>query len=105
MTSAEIVKALRCCEHGGCIRCPLYSDKQHCQERALHDAAEMIERLEKERAALLENVRGGCISCKHWARDTINCKVVGGCTPCRKDCKCKDCGLGENWEWKGADEE
>ena len=51
MTSEEIVRALRCCESGECSRCPLYSDKQRCQENLLCAAAELIARLEKEKAA------------------------------------------------------
>ena len=29
----ELVKALRCCAEGECSGCPMYEDKQRCQEQ------------------------------------------------------------------------
>lgn len=52
MTSGEIVKALRCCEDGKCGGCPLRGDKQHCQERLLGSAADLIDRLTAENVVL-----------------------------------------------------
>lgn len=104
MTPEEIVKALRCCGYGGlCTRCPVVRNKS-CTSVMHKSAADLIERLEKEKAALLESIRGGCGSCKHWSDDTIECKIFEGCASCREDCECKGCESGENWEWKGLED-
>lgn len=52
----ELVKALRCCAEGECSGCPMYADKQRCQENLLDKAAEAIERDQKESAALKAKV-------------------------------------------------
>ena len=89
MTSEEIVRALRCCEYGECGRCPLYSDKQRCQEHLLYDAADLIERLEKEKAALLKFAMesAGYDQCKHYG---TSCGDVY-CLCCEKECACASC--------------
>ena len=56
MTDKEIVQALRCCAEGECKDCAMHEDKQRCQENLLDKAAEAIERLTAENAALRENV-------------------------------------------------
>ena len=56
MTGQEIVQALRCCAEGECKDCAMYEDKQRCQENLLDKAAEAIERLTAENAALREKV-------------------------------------------------
>lgn len=50
----EIVQALRCCAEGECKDCAMHEDKQRCQENLLAKAAEAIERLTAENAALRE---------------------------------------------------
>ena len=50
----ELVKALRCCAEGECSGCPMYADKQRCQEQTLASAADQIERDQKEIAELRE---------------------------------------------------
>ena len=52
----ELVKALRCCADGECGGCPMYADKQRCQERTLASAADQIERDQKEIAELKAKV-------------------------------------------------
>ena len=52
----EIVQALRCCAEGECKDCAMHEDKQRCQENLLDKAAEAIERLTAENAALREKV-------------------------------------------------
>lgn len=52
MTDKEIVQALRCCAEGECKDCAMHEDKQRCQENLLDKAAEAIERLTAENAAL-----------------------------------------------------
>ena len=44
----ELVKALRCCAEGECSGCPMYEDKQRCQEQTLASSADQIERDQKE---------------------------------------------------------
>lgn len=56
MTRQEIVQALRCCAEGDCKGCAMHEDKQRCQENLLAKAAETIERLTAENAALREKV-------------------------------------------------
>lgn len=57
MTEKEIVQALRCCAEGDCKGCARQEDKQRCQENLLAKAAETIERLTAENAALREKQR------------------------------------------------
>lgn len=52
MKETDIVKALRCCAEGECKDCAMHEDKQRCQENLLDKAAEAIERLTAENAAL-----------------------------------------------------
>ena len=56
MTYEEIIQALRCCAEGECKDCAMHEDKQRCQENLLDKAAEAIERLTAENAALREKV-------------------------------------------------
>ena len=56
MTEKEIVRALRCCADGECKDCAMHEDTQRCQENLLDKAAEAIERLTAENAALREKV-------------------------------------------------
>ena len=56
MTDKEIVQALRCCAEGECNDCAMHEDKQRCQENLLNKAAEAIESLTAENAALREKV-------------------------------------------------
>ena len=58
MTDKEIVQALRCCADGECKDCAMHEDKQRCQENLLDKAAEAIERLTAENAALRETKFG-----------------------------------------------
>ena len=58
MTDKEIMQALRCCAEGECKDCAMHEDKQRCQENVLDKAAEAIERLTAENAALRETKFG-----------------------------------------------
>lgn len=56
MTAQEIVQALRCCKLGvPCEKCPVVGNKD-CFEEVNTAAAELIERLTAENAALREKV-------------------------------------------------
>lgn len=123
MTSEEIVRALRCTasvQHGNepCESCPFQTvekvsaeeaEQLHCEEWRSCDvdgvalaAAELFERLEKEKAALMkftmENT--GCDQCKHY---DPSCDAVD-CVFCEKECACASCKKGSKWEWKGVEE-
>ena len=52
----ELVKALHCCAEGECSGCPMYADKQRCQEQTLASSADQIERDQKEMAELKAKV-------------------------------------------------
>ena len=56
MKETDIVQALRCCAEGECKDCAMHEDMQRCQENLLDKAAEAIERLTAENAALREKV-------------------------------------------------
>ena len=56
LKSEELVKALRCCAEGECSGCPMYADKQRCQEQTLASSADQIERDQKEIEALREKI-------------------------------------------------
>ena len=56
MKETDIVQALRRCAEGECKDCAMHEDKQRCQENLLDKAAEAIERLTAENAALREKV-------------------------------------------------
>ena len=58
MKETDIVQALRCCAEGECTDCAMHEDKQRCQENLLDKAAEAIERLTAENAALRETKFG-----------------------------------------------
>ena len=58
MTDKEIMQALRCCAEGECKDCAMHEDNQRCQENLLDKAAEAIERLTAENAALRETKFG-----------------------------------------------
>jgi hypothetical protein len=61
MTDKEIVQALRCCKFGEpCNRCPVVSD-QNCVNVMHKRAADLIERLTAENAALREKVPRGSV--------------------------------------------
>ena len=114
MTDEGIVRALRCCAEGECKNCAMHEDKQRCQENLLDKAAEAIERLTDENAALRADLReNGCTYCKHAGECTDDMHAFGqeDCDRCTRkpDCICMKCsGYGsstDNWEWRGAPEE
>lgn len=110
----KIAQALRCCAEGECKGCAMHEDKQRCQENLLAKAAEAIERLTAENAALKKEIRkAGCMFCARFEDCPEGFKPTGqeDCDNCAKkpDCACMKCsGIGsssDNWEWRGAPEE
>ena len=115
MTPAEIVKSLRCCaEIGECEKCPIDAEAtwDDCRKRDV-EAADMIERMTAENAALKKEIRkAGCMFCARFEDCPEGFKPTGqeDCDNCAKkpDCACMKCsGIGsssDNWEWRGAPE-
>ena len=115
MTPAEIVKSLRCCaEIGECEKCPIDAEAtwDDCRKRDV-EAADMIERMTAENAALKKEIRkAGCMFCARFEDCPEGFKPTGqeDCDNCAKkpDCACMECsgiGSSDNWEWRGAPEE
>lgn len=79
---------------------------QREQAKAL-DAADLIDRLTAENAALREYAKlfAGCDTCRH----SNYCKTDCPCDECEQDvkgnCYCKDCERGSNWGWRGLPED
>lgn len=135
MKPAEITKALRCTatvQTGDepCASCPFnrtetlteeQKEQLHCEEWHSCDvdgvalaAAELIERLTSENAALKKEIRkAGCMFCARFEDCPEGFKPTGqeDCDNCAKkpDCACMKCsGIGsssDGWEWRGAPEE
>lgn len=116
MTDKEIVQALRrCAEIGECEKCPIDAEAtwDDCRKRDV-EAADMIERMTAENAALKKEIRkAGCMFCARFEDCPEGFKPTGqeDCDNCAKkpDCACMECsGIGsssDNWEWRGAPEE
>ena len=135
MTAQEIVQALRCASTPGglsedCTGCPYYRKEQldaelkeklgvdtwpSCDvDKVGMDAADLIERLTAENAALKKEIRkAGCMFCARFEDCPEGFKPTGqeDCDNCAKkpDCACMKCsGIGsstDRWEWRGATEE
>ena len=67
-------------------------------------AADLIERLEKEKAALISTISGFCQWCKNLDADENSCRVWVGCSICDRKCPCAGCRDGSKWEWRGLAE-
>lgn len=135
MKNKEIVKALRCTSTPGdharnCEQCQYWKKEQlngqlkeklgtdtwtSCDiDKVGLDAADLIERMTAENAALKKEIRkAGCMFCARFEDRPEGFKPVSqeDCDNCTKkpDCACKKCsGIGsstDNWEWRGAPEE
>ena len=121
MKEKEIVQALRCCQFGEpCDRCPVVRD-QNCVNVMHKCAADLIERLtaenaalrekqaeaEAERDALLEQIkaRRSCLDCKHFDYCEFDNATVIDCMNCvTKNCPCAGCCDSSRWEWRGLPE-
>lgn len=134
MKDKENAQALQCTStpgglHEDCTGCPYYRKEQLDAElkeklgvdtwpscdvnKVGMDAAELIERLTAENAALKKEIRkAGCMFCARFGDCPEGFKPTGqeDCDNCAKkpDCACMKCsGIGsstDNWEWRGAPE-
>ena len=130
MIPAEIAKALRCTatvQTGDepCESCPFYrmpalmkdlpdelkaqlnrEEWKSCDiDGVAFAAADLIERMEKEKAALIDaaSPRKLCGICKHdsWCADHgCNGNLCEECS-CYSACPCSNCLSSQKWEWKG----
>ena len=117
MTDKEIIRALRVCSRRTdaqtCAECPLF-DSEDCMGDMMVGAADLIERLTAENAALKKEIRkAGCMFCARFedCPEVFTPTGQEDCDNCAKkpDCACMKCsGIGsssDNWEWRGAPEE
>lgn len=127
-TPDEIKKALRICSGklldycDACNYCNWSSDCA-CNSRMCADAldytqqlenhigelTEMVEQLEKERNALLDDLREAdmtmCNHCAYFVTTGSQGKCDGYCWDCDgKDCPCNTCWDNSNWKWRGVQE-
>lgn len=105
-TPDEIKKGLECCTHGTCDSCPYAEDGctsdrekidalEYIQqlERQIGELTEKVAQLEKERDALLADLRDAdmleCAHCAHYIPVGAQCKGEGDCLECDyKNCAC-----------------
>lgn len=123
MIAKEIVQSLRYCSDQDCIDCAAckYFGYGDCLERLVAAAADLIDRLtaenaalrkkqaeaEAERDALLEQIkaRRSCLDCKHFDYCEFDNATVIECMNCvTKNCPCYQCGNSSRWEWRGLPE-
>ena len=72
-----------------------------------HSAADVIQQLERERDAAVEDLKGAsaCFACKHFKRNSGNC--FGGCTCLHNIQMAELAGVeytGVSFEWRGVQE-
>ena len=127
-TPDEIKKALRICSGklldycDACNYCNWSSDCA-CNSRMCADALDYIQQLEnhigeltekvtqleKERDALLADLRDAdmleCAHCAHYVPAGAQCEGEGDCLECDyKNCACNGCYGNSNWKWRGVQE-
>ena len=125
-TPDEIKKGLEACGsdecHGHHTDCH-YEDDLLCTMHICGDArayiqqlenhigefTENVAQLEKERNALLADLRDAdmleCVHCAHYVPVGAQCKGEGDCLECDyKNCACNGCYGNSNWKWRGVQE-
>lgn len=78
-------------------------------ENHISEFTEKVMRLEKERNALLADLRDAdmleCVHCAHYIPVGAQCKGEGDCIECDyKNCACNGCYGNSNWKWRGVQE-
>lgn len=96
-TPDEIKKGLECCSisYADCNNeCPYKPDCDGSQ--ILKDALALIQQLESERDAIMQDMNKNCTSCKHSGMNNPD-------NPCYKfEEQCRDYS---NWQWRGVQKE
>lgn len=96
----EIKKGLEKCPNADCSLC---LSSFHCDLEA--DALAYIQQLERERDALLADLRGNCRFCAHENEQAATCAEVDfDCRDCETKCLCFECETANNWVWRGVRE-
>ena len=97
MNKEQTIKGFKCCmdreSYEDCLDCPYRG--QGCRRKNEQDVLELVESLQKDLAAALEDLKahGDCTVCKHFNKsDLVKPCAVGGC--------CTD-GRADKWEWRG----
>lgn len=121
-TPEEIKKGLKCCTYATCNGCPYAQDGcatnqemidalEYIQqlEHNIGELTENVAQLEKERNALLADLRDAdmleCAHCAHYVPSGAQCEDEGDCLECDyKNCACNGCWGNSNWEWRGVQE-
>ena len=125
-TQDEIKKGLNICGYDQCsYDCP-YLDNCHMDdviselasdaleyiqqlENHIGELTEKVAQLEKERNALLDDLREAdmtmCNHCAYFVTTGSQGKCDGYCWDCDgKDCPCNTCWDNSNWKWRGVQE-
>ena len=123
-TQDEIKKGLLICSggFGDCAECPYHQIPAACMklsqdalayihqlENHIGELTEKVTQLEKERNALLADLRDAdmleCAHCAHYIPVGAQCKGEGDCLDCDyKNCACNGCYGNSNWKWRGVQE-
>ena len=113
-TPDEIKKGMYCCygdPYGReCDECPYdFIDEKYCDCYLGADVREYIQQLEKDRNALLADLRDAdmleCVHCAHYVPVGAQCAGEGDCLECDyKNCACNGCRGNSNWKWRGVQE-
>lgn len=111
-TPEEIKKGLDCCIIDDCNTCPYeencFSVDEELCESMVADALALIQQLERERDAAVEQLKAvdvnsyfECAHCKH--EELCNSSVLP-CNDCdNEECPCHTCSDGSNWRWCGVE--
>lgn len=112
MMGKEIVRALRCISTAcnatdrNCPECGYFRKWFGCDvDRLSTDAADAIERLRAENAALLEYAKTmqECEMCKNDSFCHLRDPMKDDCKHCQRasDCPCQKCEENNCWAWRG----
>lgn len=96
----------------GYCECNLVADALeyiHQLEHQIGELTEKVAQLEKERNALLDDLREAdmtmCNHCAYFVTTGSQGKCDGYCWDCDgKDCPCNTCWDNSNWKWRGVQE-
>lgn len=112
-TPEEIKKMLKRCSNADCGLCmsSLAEALEYIQQLENHigELTEKVAQLEKERNALLADLRDAdmleCAHCAHYVPSGAQCEGEGDCLECDyKNCACNGCYGNSNWKWRGVQE-
>ena len=117
-TPDEIKNDLKRCPNKDCslclssFHCDIESEALEYIQQLEHRIGELaanVAQLEKERSALLDDLRVAdmtmCNHCAYYVTAGTHGKCDGYCWRCgREDCPCNTCVDNSNWKWRGVQE-